>query len=65
MTLRELVNAQSEYNEYRCYFLVNDEWLNVETFKKYRDCHVISWKILPYTVDGFRVMRVIVEVEQC
>lgn len=62
MLLKELTEAQSVYAEDWVHFIVNDEKLTVETFKKYRDCYVISWEMLLYTDDGSRVMNVIVEV---
>ena len=63
MLLKELTGSQSEFADDFIIFIVNDDRLDTGNFIKYRDCRVISWEILPYTVDGFRVMNVIVEVK--
>ena len=62
MLLKELTGAQSEFADDFIIFNVNDDRLDTGNFIKYRDCRVISWEILrDYTVNGFRVMNVIVE----
>ena len=62
MLLKELTGTQSEFADDFIIFNVNDDRLDTGNFIKYRDCRVISWEILrDYTVNGFRVMNVIVE----
>lgn len=64
MLLKELTGAQNEFSDNLVVFIVNDDILNIGNFIKYRDCRVISWELLRnYTIDGFRVMNVIVEVK--